>query len=143
MTEKYFLDRDALPTIPVPHDCVIDKITLENNFLVFTFEQDISHHDSIQYIKPDAESLVIKYHLIDDFRLYEWQLPIKGFAEKGCFRCINNEKLSELTESVKKTEYIGHFVAYKSMIIDLCAERSVRLEIDADYVEYIWKLNER
>ncbi len=136
MTEKYFLDRETLPTIPVPHDCVIDKITLENGFLVITFEQDISHHDSIQYIKPDAKSLVIKYHLVDnDLRLYEY------FAENKCWIYSDSKKLSVLTSN--RTEYINHFVSYESMIIDLCAEKSVRLEFDADYVEYIWKLNER
>ncbi len=135
MTEIYYLDRDTLPTIPVPHDCVIEKITVENDFIIFTFEQDISHHDSIQYIKPDAKSLVIKYHLVDDFRIYEY------FAENKCWNYRDSKKLSVL--AANRTEYINHFVSYESMIIDLCAERSVRLEIEADYIEYIWKINER
>lgn len=131
MTEKYFLDRETLPTIPVPHDCVIDKITLENGFLVFTFEQDISYHASIQYFKPEAKSLVIKYHLIDDFSIYEY------FAENKCWNYTDSKKLSGFTAN--RTEYINHFVSYESMIIDLCAGRSVRLEIEADYIEYEWK----
>lgn len=131
MTETYYLDRDTLPTIPVPHDCVIDKITLENGFLVFTFEQDISYHASIQHFKPDAKSLVIKYHLVDnDLRLYEY------FAENKCWNYTDSKKLSVFTAN--RTEYINHFVSYESMIIDLCAERSVRLEIEADYTEYEW-----
>ena len=132
MAEKYFLDRDTLPTLPVPHDCVIDKITLENGFLIFTFEQDISYHASIQHFKPDAKSLVIKYHLVDnDLRLYEY------FAENKCWNYTDSKKLSGFTAN--RTEYINHFVSYESMIIDLCAERSVRLEIEADYIEYEWK----
>ena len=131
MTERYYLNRETLPTIPVPHDCIIDKITLENDLLVFTFEQDISYHASIQHFKPDAKSLVIKYHLIDDFRIYEY------FAENKCWNYSDSKKLTVLTAN--RTEYINHFVSYKSMIIDLCAERSVRLEIEADYIEYEWK----
>ena len=132
MSEIYYLKNDTLPTIPVPHDCVIEKITVENDFIIFAFEQDISHHDSIQYIKPDAKSLVIKYHLVDnDFSLYEY------FAENKCWIYSDSKKLSVLTSN--RTEYINHFVSYESMIIDLCAERSVRLEIEADYIEYEWK----
>lgn len=57
--EKYFLNGDTLPTIPVPHDCVIDKITVEDHYIIFTFEQNISFHDSIKNIKPDANISII------------------------------------------------------------------------------------
>ena len=137
MTEKFYLNKKNLPTIPVPHDCVIDEIKLKNDLLIFTFEQDISYHDSIKYFKPDANSLVIKYHLVDnEFKVFEWQT----LSEKGCFVCIDNNKLFAVTGHAKRTEYIGHFVAYNSMIIDLCAESSFRLEIETDYVEYEWEV---
>lgn len=140
MTERYYLNKEALPTMPVPHDCIIDKITLENGFLVFTFEHDISYHDSIKHFNPDVKSLVIKYHLVDkDFKVYEWQMP-SDIARNGCFVCIDNEKLLHMTEHSERTEYIGHFAAYCSLIIDLCAESSVRIEIEADYAEYEWIL---
>ncbi|MBR6424372.1 MAG: hypothetical protein IKS29_00270, partial [Oscillospiraceae bacterium] len=66
MKEKYFLNGESLPTIPVPHDCVIKKIQLKDQCIEFIFEDDISYHDSIQYYKPDAKSLIIRYHFAYD-----------------------------------------------------------------------------
>ncbi len=140
MLETYYLNGDTLPTIPVPHDCVIDNITSENQYIVFTFEQDVSYHDSIKYIKPDAKSLVIKFHLVDEcFSLYEWHNPIKVFAKNGFYKCIDSSKLFKLTSSKYRLEYLYHYVAYQSLIIELCASNTIRLELTVDYIEFYWK----
>lgn len=139
MIEIYRLDGDTLPTLPVPHDCVIDKITFENQCIVFTFEQDISYHDSVKHIKPGAKSLVLKFHLADEcFNLYEWRKPVKVFADKGYFKRIDSSELFKLTSSKCRLEYLYHYIAYQSLIMELCALTTIRLELTADYVEFCW-----
>ena len=66
MKEIFYLNKDILPTIPVPHDCVIKDIQIGGQHLTFVFEDDISYHDSIKFIAPEAKSLIIRYHLTDD-----------------------------------------------------------------------------
>lgn len=78
MKEKYFLNGESLPTIPVSHDCVIKKIRLKDQCIEFIFEDDISYHDSIKYYKPDAKSLIIRYHFAadpNDYSIYKWIKP--------------------------------------------------------------------
>ena len=38
MKKTYYLNKDVLPTIPVPHDCIIKKIRIEHKWLIFTFD---------------------------------------------------------------------------------------------------------
>lgn len=138
--EKYFLNGDTLPTIPVPHDCVIDNITIENQYIIFNFEQNISYHDSIKYIKPDAKSLVIKFHLTDEcFNLYKWHESINFFADEGFYKCIDSSELFKLASPKYRLEYLYHYVAYQSLIIEMCASTTIRLELTVDYVEFYWK----
>ena len=95
MIEKYNLNTDILPTIPVPHDCVIKEITFDSEFLVLKFEDDISYHDSIKYINPNASSLVIRIHLNDPtFDAYEHRLT-HMLSSEGYY-LINNNKLKTL-----------------------------------------------
>ncbi|MBP3446493.1 MAG: hypothetical protein J6K64_04375 [Clostridia bacterium] len=139
MLETYFLNGDILPTIPVPHDCVIENITIENQCIIFSFEQNISYHGSIKNIKPDAESLVIKFHLTDEcFSLYKWHDPIKLFADEGFYKCIDSSELFKLASMKYKLEYLYHYVAYQSLIIEMCASTTFRLELTADYMEFYW-----
>ena len=83
MKETYYLNGDILPTIPVPHDCVIKKVRLENQHIIFEFEDDISRYDSIKNFKPEVKSLTVKYHLLSDgdFSIYKWKKP-SGFLTK-------------------------------------------------------------
>ena len=67
----YYLNKDTVPTIPTPHDCKIKKVTIQGDYIIFEFEDDISYHDSIRHFNPDAKSLVIKIHLVDDFDIYK------------------------------------------------------------------------
>lgn len=139
MLETYYLNGETLPTIPVPHDCVIDNITIENQSIIFTFEQNVSYHDSIKYIKPDAKSLMMKFHLVDEcFSIYKWHKPVKVFASKGFYKCVDSSELFDLTSKKYKLEYLYHHVAYESLIIEMCASTTIRLELTVDYVEFYW-----
>ncbi len=140
MLETYFLNGDILPTIPVPHDCVIENITIENQYIIFTFEQDISYHDSIKNIKPNAKSLMIKFHLTDEcFSLYKWHKPIKYFADNGYYKSMDSSELIKLTTSGNRLYYCYHYVAYQSVIIELFMKTPFRLELTVDYIEFYWK----
>ena len=139
MLETYYLNGETLPTIPVPHDCVIDNIAIENQSIIFTFEQNISYHDSIKYIKPDAKSLVMKFHLVDEcFSIYKWHKPIKVLVNEGFYKCVDSSELFDLTSKKYKLEYLYHYVAYESLIIEMCASTTIRLELTVDYVEFYW-----
>ena len=48
MKKTYYLNKDVLPTIPVPHDCIIKKIRIEHKWLIFTFDNDTSYYDSVR-----------------------------------------------------------------------------------------------
>ncbi len=132
----YYLDKAENPTIPVPHDCMIESISLFNDFLILDFEQDIAIHDSVQFICPNAKSLTIKIHLIDDiFSVY--QEKIRKFPKfKKSYEEIGLDRLVSLVKQ-KSLAYLYHYVAYQSLIINLDAE--FILYSQADYIEYIWK----
>ena len=145
MKEKYFLNGESLPTIPVPHDCVIRKIQLKNQCIEFIFEDDISYHDSIKYYKPDAKSLIIRYHFAydtDDFSIYKWVKPMrllsKLFSIDGHYKRIKNSLLTELPEDKFKLEYLYHNVGYCSIITKLFSNDYIILDADIDYVEFEW-----
>ena len=134
----YYLDGAELPTIPVSHDCVIDNISFSDNFLIFGFEEGISIYDSIQHICPDAKSLTIKIHLIDSFDIY--QEIIRKFPKlKRVYVEIDFNKLVRLGKQIKM-EYLYHYVAYQSLIVNLYFKSNIILDLRADYIEYIWKV---
>ena len=100
MTETYRLDEKQLPTIPLPHDCEIKSIRLEGRTVEFVFEDDISRYDAIQYWKPDAKSLVMRFHLDcepEDCEILRWVRRRKPFGRNGHYRVIGFEELSGLT----------------------------------------------
>ena len=55
MIERYALIQETLPTLPTPHDCIISRIELDEQFIVFYFEENIAAHDSIKAIRPNAQ----------------------------------------------------------------------------------------
>ena len=55
------LNKDVLPTIPVPHDCIIKKIRIEHKWLIFTFDNDTSYYDSVRKLSPNIRNLILKY----------------------------------------------------------------------------------
>ena len=138
--ESYPLNGESLPTIPVPHDCVIKRITLRDQCLEFVFEDHIANHDSIQYYKPDAKSLILRYHLTDedDFSIYRWSKPRRPFQKDGKFKRLENRELLSLPTGKYKLEYLYHNVAYCSIITKLYANGYVILDVCADSVELEW-----
>lgn len=138
MTETYYLNGNILPTIPVPHDCVIKEVRLENHHIIFEFENDISYYDSISNFKPDVKSLIIKYHLLDDedFSIYKWKKPSRFSNKNGRYDCIDNNTITKLSDS--RLEYLYHYVGYRSIIIKLFSNGIIIIDADVDYIEFEW-----
>ena len=138
MKETYYLNQDTLPTMPVPHDCIINKIILEEQSLVFSFTSDISRYDSVRNLRPYAKSLTIRYHLIDDvYWLYKSLKCGKIFFKEGGYKGLPQDDLFRLTDV--KLEYLYHFVGYESIIIKMYSDREIILDATVDYVEYEWE----
>ena len=99
MIETYYLNEKTLPTIPIPHDCVIKNVSIDNQYIVFSFEDDISYHDSIKYIRPDAKSLIVRYHMVDEdsFSVYRWNKPKKFMLKNGYYERLDNSSIVKLT----------------------------------------------
>ncbi len=134
MKEIYRLDGANLPTLPTPHDAVIKHIKKEGDFLIFTFEDDISYHDSVKYQRPSAKSLVIKYHLIDDYSCSIFYQRWNKLWKRSEYIELKNEKVLFEADS----EYLFHYVMYQELIINLFQKKSYYLHLYADYLEYEW-----
>ena len=132
----YYLNKETVPTILGPHDCVIKRVSIQEDFIIFEFEDDISHYDSIHYINPKAKSLVIKIHLTDTFDTYRMKHYLKPWC-KGTYARIDNNKLKSIAEKEQLT-YLYHTVGYESIIIKLDSNAPLVVDINADYVEYKW-----
>ena len=137
MTETYRLDEKQLPTIPLPHDCEIKSIRLEGRTVEIAFEDDISRHDAIQYWKPDAKSLVMRFHLAcepEECEVLQW-VP----DGDGHYRVTGLGELAGLTGS--GLEYLYHYVTYCSVIVELFTWKTtgnILLKMDAKTVELEW-----
>ena len=132
----YYLNEDTVPTIPTPHDCKIKEVTIQGDFIIFEFEDDISHYDSIRHFNPDAKSLVIKIHLVDDFDTYKMKYYKKPWCRGGYSR-IDNAQLEKIAKN-ERLEYLCHYVGYQSIIIKLFSQTHITLDIVTDYIEYEW-----
>lgn len=137
MKDIYYLNKETLPTIPVPHDCVIKDIQMKDQTLIFVFEDNISAHDSIQAIHPNAKSLIIRYHLTDEeaFSVYKWRKPRRFSRKDGYYRLLDN---SQLFAFAGHLEYLYHNVGYCSIITKLWADNGVILDAYVDYIEFEW-----
>lgn len=132
----YYLNNENVPTIPVPNDCVIKKVAIQDDHIVFELEDDISHHDSFQHINNKAKSLIVKIHLTDSFDTYtkkHYKIP----RRKNAYVCIDNKKLETIAKR-RRLEYLYHDVGYNSIIIKLFCETFIMIDISADYIEYEW-----
>ena len=147
MEKRFCLSKDLFPQIPVPHDCVIKEIRIEDQCLVFDFGDDISSYDSIAYWFPQAKTLTIRYHFSEeiDFAIYKWVKP-NLFFKNGCYKCLTDENHTTLLNLAKsELEYIDHHVGYGyggySLYIDLysASKGHVILACDVDVIEYEWK----
>ena len=142
MKETYYLNKSELPTIPVPHDCVVKDVRLDGEYLVFTFEDDISYHDFAKYYRPEARSLIIRFHLpyADDVCVFVRKKPIRFLHKPGAIKELDFiKKNGELINLFKgKLEYLYHNVGYCSIIVKLWSESGIVLDMHADYVEFEW-----
>ena len=141
MTETYRLDEKQLPTIPLPHDCKIKSIRLEGRTVEIIFEDDISRYDAIQYWKPDARSLIMRFHLDcepEECEILRRVRRRKPFGKNGYYRVIGFAELSGLTEN--GLEYLYHYVTYCSVIVNLFTWKTgnIFLNMDAKTVELEW-----
>ena len=135
MIKKY----DISESISIPHDCVITRIVVEHEYMVFTFENELYTHDSIQAIHPSANSLIMRFHLtrysaMDVCRLY---VRKKGRFHDG-YRLLRKETLPHLAKRKRRLEYLYHYVGAREMIIHLGGEENYVLYVCADSVEYNW-----
>ena len=137
MKETYYLNGEVLPAMPVPHDCLIEKISVEDEWLVFAFEDDINRHDRANPIKENARSLVIRFHLADEtYSLYKYRKPFLRFLGEGACVGLKPEKLFGMPAG--SLEYVEHFVGYNSIVIKMFSQAEVVLEASVDRVEYEW-----
>ncbi len=143
MIEKYVLARDSdcktLPMIPTPHDCVIMRIREDADFLIFEFEDDISHHDSISHSYPNAKSLIMRFHKADsEYNVYRCEKHRFQKTPQWGYMQSTTEELLALTNGKSEVTYLYHHVAYSSIIIELNCQNSVLVELRCDYVELEW-----
>ena len=137
MTERYRLDGELLPTIPVPHDGVITRLEIGGDCITFRFEEDIGRRDAIAYIHPGAKSLIIRYHLTaDGFRLYRWHRRIPLLFPRGYYKEVARPCPEKLT--AHRLEYLYHNVGYCSVITTLYSRGYLILDASVDSVEYEW-----
>ena len=130
MIRRYYLNRKHLPTIPTPHDYVIQKVESTREFLTFYFENDITRHPSAEVLFPNAKSLIMRFHLTDpDVDMYKWKASkTKG---KGYFPYeFHNLK----TPLKRNLEYLEHSIGFQSVIIKLFRMDLIMIEAKVDYV---------
>ena len=131
---------DINTRIPNPHDCLIRRIHIENGCLVFTFEDNISCHESIQAIHPGAESLTMRFHLILEpgIDMYELYARKPRFIHDA-FTLQKKESLFSLTEGKYSLEYLNHYAGDREIIVHLgSAEYDYMLSVHADSVAFDW-----
>lgn len=138
MIETYYLNDKTLPTIPVPHDCVIKNVSIDDQYIIFNFEDDISYHDSIKYIRPDAKSLIVRYHMVveDSFSVYKWKKPKKFIQKNGYYKCLDNSSIVKFSSG--NLEYLYHNVGYCSVITKLYEKGFILLDAEVDFIEFEW-----
>ena len=146
MTETYQLNENSLPVMPCPHDCGIREIRLEGRELAFIFEDDISRHESIRYLKPEARSLVIRYHLAcdpeDDFLCRVSAAKVR--TGKGSYQFLDSGKVTGIVPAGSVLDYIDHYVtslgSCMRIVIIIAGGEEYLISAYVDSVEYEWIL---
>ncbi len=135
MVEKYVLTRDQLPTIPTPHDCIVTQMRINDEYIIFEFEDDVSYHDSVQVFHPDATGLTIRYHLTPfrEYSFYEYRHRPKFVFPNGYYAGVTESKVRKALSAGQA--YLYHYARYGSMIVEL---ESIILIVQADWVELEW-----
>ena len=150
--ETYVLDGNNASNIPLPHDCEIKDIREDDDYLIIDFEDDISYHDAIRAVHPDAQTLTVRFHLE-----YGGLNGVKAYGGlQGIYQHRRSKKHGNgfmLVKSLKKLRklmkecgfpatYLYHYVAYHQVIVELCVNDSTLLMLWADSVEFEWTLKE-
>ena len=136
MIRKY----EITEPIPIPQDCAITKISVERDYMIFTFEHELYTHESIQAIHPSANSLTLRFHLtrypgMDVYRLYS---GIYSRFRQG-YRLLKEQSLLRLAgQQDTPLKYLYHFVGSREMVIHLRAKKNYALYVCADSVEFCW-----
>ncbi|MBR2718788.1 MAG: hypothetical protein IKB78_05800 [Clostridia bacterium] len=135
MVGRYQMDGGQLPTIPTPHDCVVTQIDIDNDCIVFRFENEIAEHDAVRTICPDAKSLTIRYHLTQykEFFFYKRYNRIRPFFPTGFYREVGAGKLNRWLGHGQP--YLYHYVSYCSIIVQLL---DLVFVAEVDWVELEW-----
>lgn len=132
MVEKYSLNGKQLPTLPTPHDCKIIEVEFKDEYLIFNFDNGITLYDSIKKINPDANSLVIKYHLNQpEVCVYKYKPRFNGKA----YELVNNKKLIKKHTNL---QFWYQYVTYNQIILKLFSDVEIFVKFECDYIEYEW-----
>ena len=147
--ETYLLDGSNTSGIPLPHDCVIKSIREEDDYLIIDFEDDISYHDAIKAVHPDALTLTMRFHLEDASKTYGglqgiYQYRRSKIHGEGYMRIKNLGKLQKLIrECGISATYLYQYTAYQQVIVELYVKGPTLLMLWTDYVEFEWTLKGR
>jgi len=143
MTEKYILNGDTLPTIPIPQNCFIKALDFDSEYFTMIFGSGVSdpnfkdekiNFDSVKQIRFNASSLKIRFHLLNPvFDAYEHKLNIGLSGGEGLV-LLKNKKLRKL----QQLEYLSHYLGYKSAIVKLFKGTSFILHFETDLIEFEW-----
>ena len=152
MVETYLLDGRTPSGIPLPHDCEIRDIREDDDDLIIDFEEDISYHDAIKAVHPDAQTLTVRFHLE-----YGGLDGVKAYGGlQGIYRYRRSKKHGEgymLVKSLKKLRklmkacsfpatYLYHYVTFHQVIVELNVDHSTLLMLWADVVKFEWTLKD-
>lgn len=136
MIERFSLSDASLPALPTPHDCIIEKVSVDEEYIIFEFEHKIYNYDSIAFLHPHADSLIIRYHLCDPvFDTYQWKLHTTPFGREG-YVSIDHHALP--LKSKKGLAYLSHTIGYQAIMIKLWQGSHILIDANVDYVEYEW-----
>ena len=133
--ESYSLAEKQLPSIPEPHDAVIRNIALQDGWLIISFEDDISLHDCVRAIHPDAWTLEMKIHLLDD------DIEILAYEKRkyeSVYVIRKPKTLFHLAKKGRDLEYLYHRVYHKWIQLELCGITDYIVRMNADIVLMEW-----
>ena len=142
IVETYLLDGNNASNIPLPHDCEIKDIREKDDYLIIDFEDDISYHDAIRAVHPDAQTLTVRFHLkYGGLGIYQYRHSKKH--GEGYMLVKSLKKLRKLMKECGfPATYLYHYVAYHQVIVELCVDDSTLLMLLADSVEFEWTLKD-
>ena len=141
--ETYSLDGNNAFNIPLPHDCEIKDIREDDDYLIIDFEDDISCHDAIRAVHPDAQTLTVRFHLEYGGLQGIYQYRHSKKHGDGYMLVKSLKKLRKLMKECGfPATYLYHYVAFHQVIVELCVDDSTLLMLWADSVEFEWTLKE-